>query len=73
VLNFWRIDASEKLGWREKMGWSEGEERELWKGTDAEAYTESFLKWDGVRERTMRGLGHWYLSSSSFGFGLGKY
>ncbi|ORY15043.1 hypothetical protein BCR34DRAFT_559444 [Clohesyomyces aquaticus] len=63
ILNFWRRDASDVLGWREKMGWSKAYEDELWSGTDVSAWQEpTFLRWDLVREGYLGGKGHWHLA-----------
>jgi hypothetical protein len=59
ILNFWRKDASNLLGWRAKMGWTEGYEAELWSGTDVEAYENMILPWDKVRGDYMNQTGHW--------------
>lgn len=61
VVNFWRRDASDVLGWREKMGWSKEYEEELWGGTDVAAYQASFLPWDKTREHHLAGIPHWYV------------
>ncbi|KAJ4354614.1 uncharacterized protein N0V89_006351 [Didymosphaeria variabile] len=62
IMNFWRRDASDALGWREKMGWSKEYEDDLWSGTDVKSYQDSFLLWDKVREEYLRGVGHWHLA-----------
>ncbi|OCK84084.1 hypothetical protein K432DRAFT_321022 [Lepidopterella palustris CBS 459.81] len=64
ILNFWRRDACEKLGWCEKMGWSKEEEAELWAGTNVEAWQENFLQYDRIRADRMREVaeGHWFLA-----------
>ncbi|KAF2812600.1 uncharacterized protein BDZ99DRAFT_270022 [Mytilinidion resinicola] len=63
TLNFWRKDATDVLGWREKMGWTKEYEEELWSGTDVEVYTGIFLKWDPVRGAKMEGKGgYWHLA-----------
>lgn len=65
VVNFWRADAGEKLGWSEKMGWSKEEEDELWSGTDLELWQKGFLEWDEFRERRVGGKGHWWVAFMS--------
>ncbi|KAF2493278.1 hypothetical protein BU16DRAFT_619619 [Lophium mytilinum] len=64
TLNFWRKDASEVLGWRAKMGWTEAYEEELWSGTDVEVAMGVFEKWDRVRGELMKGRvgGYWHLA-----------
>lgn len=63
IMNFWRKDASDFLGWKEKMGWTREYEDELWSGTDLESYQDgSFLAWDKVREGYLSGVGHWHLA-----------
>ncbi|KAF2661110.1 acyl-CoA N-acyltransferase [Lophiostoma macrostomum CBS 122681] len=63
TLNFWRKDASDDLGWCEKMGWTEKYEDELWSGTDVNKYQEqTFLPWDRVRAGYMNSTGHWFLA-----------
>ncbi|PVH99942.1 hypothetical protein DM02DRAFT_593533 [Periconia macrospinosa] len=63
IMNFWRKDASDSLGWREKMGWTNEYEEGLWSGTDLKAYQEgSFLLWDKVRGDYLEGIGHWHLA-----------
>lgn len=60
ILNIWRRDASEQLGWREKMGWTEEEEEALWQGFDLSVWQgEEFLPWDRAREGYLKGVGHW--------------
>lgn len=59
VPNHWRRDAAEKLGWREKEGWTTQEEVELWSHVDLEAWNASFVGMDEVREELMRGVPHW--------------
>ena len=60
IVNFWRKDASDELGWREKMGWTKAYEDELWSGTDLGPYQEhTFAPWDRVRAGYMTGIGHW--------------
>jgi hypothetical protein len=60
IMNFWRRDASDALGWREKMGWSKEYEDELWSGTDLEVYQDkNFILWDEVRGEYLGGKGHW--------------
>jgi hypothetical protein len=60
ILNFWRVDASQKLGWATKMGWSREYEDELWSGTDTKKYMEVMLMpLESIREDYMKGIGHW--------------
>ncbi|KAF2644021.1 hypothetical protein P280DRAFT_466719 [Massarina eburnea CBS 473.64] len=63
ILNLWRRDASDLLGWREKMGWTQEFEDELWSGTDLKVcQDDSFVKWDIIREGYLSGVGHWHLA-----------
>ena len=60
IMNFWRRDAGDVLGWRDKMGWTESFDEELWSGVDVKAYHErNVLLWDRVREKHLGGIGHW--------------
>lgn len=60
ILNLWRKDASDALGWRDKMGWTKAYEEELWSGTDVGVYQEqNFLLWDRVRGGYLGDKGHW--------------
>jgi hypothetical protein len=60
TLNFWRRDVGSVLGWRDKMGWTESLEEELWSGFDVKAYHEEvFLPSDYTKEKFMGGIGHW--------------
>lgn len=63
ILNLWRRDAGEKLGWTAEMGWSAEFEEELWSGTDLHEYqTKCFERWDRLRESYVGGVGHWLLA-----------
>ncbi|KAL2203427.1 acyl-CoA N-acyltransferase [Sarocladium strictum] len=63
ILNLWRSDAGEKLKWRERMGWTESYEQEIWSGVDLNEYqTKNLLYWDKVRESYVQGVGHWLLA-----------
>jgi hypothetical protein len=60
TLNFFRKDASDALGWRDKMGWTEAYEAELWSGVDLEVYQkQTFLHLDRIRDGYLGGIGHW--------------
>jgi hypothetical protein len=59
ILNFWRKDASDALGWRAKMGWTEEYEADLWSGTNVEEYQKMIAPWDEVRRIYMNHTGHW--------------
>jgi hypothetical protein len=56
------------LGWRDKMGWTEEYEAELWRGTDVEVYQEKLLPCEKVRESYMNGRGHWLVFHCSIVF-----
>ncbi|CAI6318086.1 unnamed protein product [Periconia digitata] len=63
IINFWRRDASDLLGWKEKMGWTKEFEDELWSTFDVDAWQNlEFLPWDRAREYYMKGIGHWHLA-----------
>ncbi|PVI04162.1 hypothetical protein DM02DRAFT_669346 [Periconia macrospinosa] len=62
IVNFWRRDASDILGWREKMGWTKEFEDELWSSVDLTKWQDAeFLPWDRAREEYLGGIGHWFL------------
>jgi hypothetical protein len=59
VINHWRKDAAEKLGWRERDGWTAEEEDILWSHVDLEAWQAGFIGTDETREELMRDEPHW--------------
>ena len=62
ILNFFRVDASELLGWREKMGWTKEYEDELWSGINVESRQKSSVEMEDIRRSYMEGIGHWWVS-----------
>jgi hypothetical protein len=59
VVNHWRRDAAEKLGWSEQEGWTTEEENALWSHVNIEAWQAGFVGMDETREELMRGEPHW--------------
>ncbi|KAF2689639.1 hypothetical protein K458DRAFT_330213 [Lentithecium fluviatile CBS 122367] len=63
IMNLWRRDASDVLGWRDKMGWTSSFEQELWSGVDVEySQDQNFIPWDRKRHAYVGGIGHWFLA-----------
>jgi hypothetical protein len=63
-MNFWRRDAGAALGWRERMGWTEAREHQIWSGLDMVKYqNKGLMHWEYVREQYMWGVGHWYVET----------
>lgn len=60
IISVWRRDASDLFGWKEKMGWTQEFEDELWSSVDVDAWqNEEFVLHDRVREGYLKGIGHW--------------
>ena len=63
VHGLFRKDAVQYYGWQEKMGWSDADIEEMWKGVSIEAWDGTFAKDDKLREELMKGEPHWHLAT----------
>ncbi|KAF2000652.1 hypothetical protein P154DRAFT_192352 [Amniculicola lignicola CBS 123094] len=62
IHNHFRKSAVDFYGWREKLGWSDEEFEEMWKGVDLEAWDGTFSKDDETRKEVLGEEEHWYLA-----------
>lgn len=62
VHNMWRRSAVEFYGWQEKMGWSDEEIEEMWKGVGLQAWEDQVRGNDDIRSELLGEEPHWYLA-----------